>query len=253
LHSISVPALVRPRAPVGEQYAPGCTPASIDGFGFGFGAAFVVVVALGLGFGFDVAFGVDFVAVGVWVAVVEAVAVGVTLVGELDVVDGVLTGVAAAVVVVLLGLDVAAGPVRPAGVPSVSCVPPSIALPITPTSTSTPRPVRILCRRNQDRLCAGCTSSSHSCQPAGGGPHAASGCQPSGGVQPAGGGGQFGGGLNRAATSTSFSGEVGSLHPERQTRQAFERIGRRTGTDRRRTRNAPPQVRASAGCTRRTG
>lgn len=30
LHSISVPALVRPNAPFGEQNAPGCTPARMD-------------------------------------------------------------------------------------------------------------------------------------------------------------------------------------------------------------------------------
>lgn len=57
LHCMSVPALVVPYAPRGEQNAPGCTPLRgafvvFDGRGLGFGVA--LCVAVGRGFAFEV-------------------------------------------------------------------------------------------------------------------------------------------------------------------------------------------------------
>ena len=148
MHSISFPALVRPNAPSGEQYDPGCTPVRIlavvvfvvvPGFlvvvlVFGAGALVVVlerVVVLEVA---DVAFA------AVLLAVDGAVVGAVVVTGGLDVVDAALSTVVALVVV----LDaVATGPVSPAGVPPES-LPPSNALPIAPTRNNAAKTVRIL-------------------------------------------------------------------------------------------------------------
>lgn len=168
MHLINVPAVVWPVAPTGEQNEPAWTVPDDGGevlrVGAGRGGAGVVgrgggTVVLGAGRGaggWTVVRGAGFGTRVVRAAVGRLVAVGdaaAEVVGTGAAVVGVLVGAVVAAVVAAAEVAPASTTVR---IAAGSGSPPPVAAPITPSVTNAPRPVKTLCRRNQDfRLGAG--------------------------------------------------------------------------------------------------